>query len=180
MLDTMKNARIGPDEVEEKFGVPPHLVGDVLALMGDSVDNIPGIYGVGPKTASKLIAGTRQPDGALDAAPDMKTSKLKERLLEGRDDAEMSRVLVTLKEDADLPMPIEDMKLDGVPPEPLAEFLETHGFSSLLRRLDAGRGSPDRPNQLNPTKAERKGADAAPRRRSPAAARHARHRSQRV
>ena len=56
MLDTMKNARIDLDEVEEKFGVPPEKVGDVLALMGDSVDNIPGIFGIGPKTASKLIA----------------------------------------------------------------------------------------------------------------------------
>ena len=55
MLDTMKNQRIDIPEVIEKFGVPPELVGDVLALMGDSVDNVPGIYGIGPKTASKLI-----------------------------------------------------------------------------------------------------------------------------
>src|SRR3546814_19249119 len=56
MLDTMKNQRIYIDEVEEKFGVGPHLVGDVLALMGDSADNVPGIRGIGPKTASKLVA----------------------------------------------------------------------------------------------------------------------------
>ena len=55
MLDTMKNQRIDIPEVIEKFGVPPELVGDVLALMGDSVDNVPGIYGIGPKTAIKLI-----------------------------------------------------------------------------------------------------------------------------
>ena len=61
MLDTMKDQRIDIPEVEEKFGVPPEQVGDVLALMGDSVDNVPGIYGIGPKTASKLIAETRQP-----------------------------------------------------------------------------------------------------------------------
>ena len=76
---------------------------DVLALMGDSVDNIPGIYGVGPKTASKLIAEHGSLAAALDSAEGMKTSKLKERLIEHRGDAEMSRVLVTLREDCDLP-----------------------------------------------------------------------------
>ncbi len=152
MLDTMKNARIGPAEVEEKFGVPPHLVGDVLALMGDSVDNVPGIYGVGPKTASKLIAEHGSLTAALDSAPNMKKSKLRERLIEGREMAELSRVLVTLKEDCDLPIPIEDMKLDGTPPEPLAAFLEQHGFTSLSRRLEAGTGSPGRRTDLNPAK----------------------------
>ena len=107
MLDTMKNARIGRDEVIEKFGVPPELVGDVLALMGDSVDNIPGIFGVGPKTASKLIAEHGTLTTALDAAEGMKKSKLKERLLEHRADAELSRVLVTLKEDCDLYQSVE-------------------------------------------------------------------------
>ena len=162
MLDTMKNVRISIPEVEEKFGVGPELVGDVLALMGDSVDNIPGIFGVGPKTATKLIQEHGSLTAALDAAPDMKKSKLKERLLEHRDDAEMSRVLVALKEDAELPQPLEDFKLDGVPQEPLAQFLQAHGFSSLLRRLDGGKGSPERTTNLDPAKAERAGVDAAP------------------
>ncbi|MEM9086416.1 MAG: DNA polymerase I [Pseudomonadota bacterium] len=157
MLDTMKSARIYIPEVEEKFGVTPDLVGDVLALMGDSVDNIPGIYGVGPKTASKLIAEHGSLAAALDYAPEMKTSKLKERLLEGRDDAEMSRVLVTLKEDCDLPVAIEDMKLSAIPEEPLAAFLQHHGFTSLLKRLGAGSGSPERANNLHPAKAETAG-----------------------
>ena len=157
MLDTMKNQRIYIPEVEEKFGVPPEKVGDVLALMGDTADNIPGIYGVGPKTASKLIAEHGDLAAALDFAPEMKKSKLKERLLDGRDDAELSRVLVTLKEDCPLPIALDDMKLDGVPPEPLAAFLEQHGFSSLLRRLDAGSGSPERPNNLEGKKAENAG-----------------------
>ena len=159
MLDTMKSQRIYLEEVEEKFGVAPELVGDVLALMGDSVDNVPGIYGVGPKTASKLIAEHGSLTAALDQAPDMKKSKLKERLIEGREDAELSRVLVALKEDCDLPEPLDAFKLDGVPPEPLAAFLEKHGFTSLLRRLGAGAGSPDRPNDLNPAKAQTKGAE---------------------
>lgn len=159
MLDTMKSQRIYLDEVHEKFGVTPDLVGDVLALMGDSVDNVPGIYGVGPKTASKLIAEHGSLTAALDQAPDMKKSKLKERLLEGREAAELSRVLVTLKEDCDLPVAIEDMALTKIPKEPLAEFLQTHGFSSLLKRLGAGSGSPERANNLNPAKAD-KGGDA--------------------
>ncbi len=157
MLDTMKSARIYIPEVEEKFGVKPQLVGDVLALMGDSVDNIPGIYGVGPKTASKLIGEHGSLTAALDSAPDMKKSKLKERLIEGREDAEMSRVLVTLKEDCDLPIALDEMKLEGIPPEPLAAFLEKHGFTSLLKRLGAGTGSPERANNLNPEKADKAG-----------------------
>lgn len=157
MLDTMKSARIYIEEVEDKFGVKPELVGDVLALMGDSVDNIPGIYGVGPKTASKLIAEHGSLIAALDQAPEMKKSKLKERLIEGRADAEMSRVLVTLKEDCDLPVPLEDMQLTRIPEEPLTGFLQTHGFTSLLKRLGAGTGSPERANNLHPAKAEMAG-----------------------
>jgi DNA polymerase-1 len=152
MLDTMKNQRIDIPEVIEKFGVPPELVGDVLALMGDAVDNVPGIYGIGPKTASKLIQDHGSLQGALDAAPDMKPGKLRERLIEGRAMAELSRVLVQLKEDCPLPQPLEDFKLDGVPPEPLAAFLEKHGFTSLLKRLGAGAGSPSRTTDLNPPK----------------------------
>ena len=157
MLDTMKSARIGPDEVQEKFGVPPELVGDVLALMGDSVDNIPGIYGVGPKTATKLIQDHGSLTAALDAAPDMKKSKLKERLLEHRGDAELSRVLVTLKEDCPLPMPIEEMKLSSIPPEPLAAFLSEQGFNSLLRRLQGGSSAPGPTTQLHPARPQNKG-----------------------
>ncbi len=161
MLDTMKSARIYIEEVEEKFGVPPEQVGDVLALMGDSVDNIPGIFGVGPKTASKLIAEHGGLTAALDSAEDMKKSKLKERLIEHRKDAELSRVLVTLKEDCELPVALDDMKLDGVPSEPLAAFLQKHGFTSLLKRLEAGTGSPTRANNLNPAKQDTKGAEAS-------------------
>ena len=161
MLDTMKNQRIWLPEVEEKFGVGPELVGDVLALMGDSVDNVPGIFGIGPKTASKLIAEHGSLTAALDAAPDMKPSKLKERLIEGRADAELSKVLVTLKEDCDLPQPLEEMKLGPVPPGPLAAFLEKHGFTSLLKRLETGNGSPARKTDLNPPKADKASANDA-------------------
>ncbi|MET1757109.1 DNA polymerase I [Novosphingobium sp. RD2P27] len=152
MLDTMKNQRIDVPEVVEKFGVPPEKVGDVLALMGDSVDNVPGVFGVGPKTASKLIQDYGDLEAALAAAPSMKKGKLQERLIEQADMARLSKELVTLKEDCSLPIPLEDFRLTAIPPEPLAAFLARHGFTSLLKRLDGGRGSPERATQLHPSK----------------------------
>ncbi len=152
MLDTMKNQRIDVAEVVEKFGVVPDLVGDVLALMGDSVDNVPGIYGIGPKTATKLIQDNGDLEGALASAHAMKPGKLRDRLIEGVDMARLSRVLVTLKEDCALPLPLDDFALGAIPPAPLAAFLETHGFTSLLKRLDAGAGSPGPRTQLHPVK----------------------------
>ncbi len=162
MLDTMKNQRIEIPEVIEKFGVTPDKVGDVLALMGDSVDNVPGIFGIGPKTASKLIQDHGSLDAALDAAEGMKASKLRERLIEGREMAQLSRKLVALKEDCALPVALDDMKLRSIPPEPLSAFLTEHGFTSLLRRLGDGAGSPSRPTSLNPAKPQTAGAAAAP------------------
>ena len=161
MLDTMRNQRIDIPEVEEKFGVPPEKVGDVLALMGDSVDNIPGVFGVGPKTATKLIQEHGDLEAVLEAAPDMKKSKLKERLIEQADMARLSRVLVALKEDCELPLPLDDFKLGKTPPEPLAAFLEKHGFTSLLKRLGAGTGSPVKATDLNPAKPVHAGAGPA-------------------
>ena len=162
MLDTMKNQRIDIPEVVEKFGVPPELVGDVLALMGDSVDNVPGIRGIGPKTATKLIQEHGSLEGALAAAPTMKAGKLRESLIEQAEMARLSRVLVQLKEDCPLPIALEDFALSAIPPEPLAAFLTEHGFTSLLRRLDGGAGSPDRPTQLHPPKAVNAAAPTGP------------------
>ncbi|MBM3595211.1 MAG: DNA polymerase I [Alphaproteobacteria bacterium] len=152
MLDTMKNQRIGIPEVMEKFGVPPEKVGDVLALMGDSVDNIPGIFGIGPKTATKLIQDHGDLESALAAAESMKPSKLRDRLIEQADMARLSRVLVTLRDDCELPLSLEDFRLTAIPPEPLAMFLERHGFTSLLKRLGPGAGSPATATQLHPPK----------------------------
>jgi DNA polymerase I len=161
MLDTMKNQRIGVPEVVEKFGVPPGKVGDVLALMGDSADNIPGVFGVGPKTATKLIQDYGDLESVLAAAPEMKTSKLQERLIEQAEMARLSRVLVTLREDCDLPIPLEDFRLTEIPKEPLAAFLEKHGFTSLLKRLGTGAGSPAGPTQLDPPRRDNGAAGPA-------------------
>ncbi|MEO1044436.1 MAG: DNA polymerase I [Pseudomonadota bacterium] len=142
MLDTMKNVRTARDGVVEKFGVGPELVGDMLSLMGDSVDNIPGVKGIGPKTASKLLLEYGDLESVLAAAPEMKKSKMRENLIEYAEDARLSRVLVTLKEDCPLPMELDTFKLGDIPPDPLAEFLNAHGFSSLLRKLGAEPAKP--------------------------------------
>ena len=163
MLDTMKNLRIGIPEVTEKFGVAPDLVGDVLALMGDAVDNVPGIRGIGPKTATKLIQDYGSLEGALTAAAAMKPSKMQESLIDQADMARLSRVLVQLKEDCPLPIAIDEFKLTAIPPGPLAEFLTRHGFTSLLKRLGDGRGSPERRNDLKPALPITAGAAASTR-----------------
>ncbi|HYE27158.1 MAG TPA: DNA polymerase I [Allosphingosinicella sp.] len=144
MLDTMRDRRIGPDQVIEKFDVPPAKLGDVLALMGDSVDNVPGVPGIGPKTASKLINEFGDLESVLAAAPTMKPSKMRDNLIEHADKARLSRELVRLVCDAPLPEPLDALTLKGVPEEPLREFLEHHGFRTLLTRLGAqGTGAPE-------------------------------------
>jgi DNA polymerase-1 len=137
MLDTMRDRRFGRDQVIEKFGVPPEKLGDVLALMGDSVDNVPGVPGIGPKTASKLINEFGDLDSVLAAAPAMKPSKMRDNLIEHEDKARLSRELVRLICDSPLPEPLDGLALKGIPEEPLREFLEHHGFRTLLTRLGA-------------------------------------------
>jgi DNA polymerase-1 len=135
MLDTMNDRRIGREEVIEKFGVPPEKVGDVLAFMGDSVDNVPGVPGIGPKTASKLIIEFGDVEAVIAAAPDMKPSKMRDNIIEHADKARLSRELVRLVCDSPLPEPLDTLAIMGIPEEPLREFLEHHGFRSLLARL---------------------------------------------
>ena len=137
MYDTMKNERRGPDYVMGKFGVQPDQLGDVLALMGDSVDNVPGVPGIGPKTAAKLINEYGGLEAALEAAPSMKKSKMQENLIAHADMARLSRKLVALHDAMDLPEPLDDLTLKGIPKEPLQTFLEHHGFKTLLNRLGA-------------------------------------------
>jgi len=146
LLDTMKNERRGAEYVMEKFGVPPEKLGDVLALMGDSVDNVPGVPGIGPKTASKLILEYGDLDGVLAAAPAMKPSKMRDNLIANEAMARLSRELVELHRTVPLPHALDELKLDGIPPEPLRAFLEDQGFKTFLSRLAAhapGRDKPD-------------------------------------
>ncbi len=138
MLDTMNDRRIGRNEVLEKFGVPPEKVGDVLALMGDSVDNVPGVPGIGPKTASQLIQTYGDLETVLASTDEITKPKLKQSLIDHADNARLSRELVRLVCDSPLPEPLEDLQLKGIPVEPLKEFLEDQGFKSLLNRMTGG------------------------------------------
>jgi DNA polymerase-1 len=137
MLDTMKNERRGADYVVEKFGAPPEKLGDILALMGDSVDNVPGVPGIGPKTASKLILEHGDLESVLAAAPGMKPSKMRDNLIEHAEMARLSRVLVDLHRNVPVPHTLDELKLDGIPAEPLRAFLEDQGFKTLLSRMAA-------------------------------------------
>ena len=142
MLDTMNNRRLGPEAVVEKFGVGPEKLGEVLGLMGDSVDNVPGVPGIGPKTAAKLIQEFGDIEAVLAAAPGMKPSKMRDNLIEFADQARLSRKLVDLARDVPLPDPLESLELQGIPDAPLRAFLEHHGFKSLLARLSAVADAP--------------------------------------
>jgi DNA polymerase-1 len=138
MLDTMNDRRIGRAEVLEKFGVPPEKVGDVLALMGDSVDNVPGVPGIGPKTASQLIQQFGDLETVLASTEQISKPKLKQSLIDHADAARLSRELVRLVCDARLPEPLDGLSMKGIPPEPLRDFLADMGFKSLLNRLESG------------------------------------------
>lgn len=147
MLDTMKNARMNRATVEEKFGVGPERLGDVLGLMGDSSDNIPGVPGIGPKTASKLINEYGDIESVLAAAPGMKPSKMRDNLIEFAEQARLSRILVTLRNDCPLPDTLESFLIQDIPDAPLREFLAHHGFNSLLRKLGGdGQAEPQNPD----------------------------------
>ena len=138
LYDTMNNRRLGAEQVIEKFGVGPDRLGDVLALMGDSVDNVPGVPGVGPKTAALLINAHGDVEGVLAAAArdDFKKGKLRDNLREHADAARMSRELVRLKCDVPLEHPLDELELKGIPDAPLRAFLEHHGFRTLLAKLE--------------------------------------------
>ncbi len=135
LYDTMNNRRLGAEYVVEKFGVEPAKLGEVLALMGDSVDNVPGVPGIGPKRASDLIREHGTVEAVLAAAPTMKPSKMRDNLIDHAEMARLSRKLVELACDVPLEHPLEELTLQGIPEAPLRAFLEHHGFKSLLLRL---------------------------------------------
>ena len=107
MLDPMKQKRIGADEVVEKFGVPPAHVVDVQALAGDSSDNVPGVPGIGVKTAAELINAFGDLDSLLARADEIKQPKRRESLIEFAEQARISRELVRLRDDAPMPVALD-------------------------------------------------------------------------
>ena len=142
MQDPIKQRPIGPAEVIEKFGVPPDQVVEVQALMGDSVDNIPGVPGIGPKNASQLIQEFGTVEGVLAAAPGMKPSKRRDMLIEHAEAARISRKLVELSCDVPLPMPLADLVAKEPEPTTLHAWLAAMGFKSIAGRFNPGSAPP--------------------------------------
>ncbi len=135
MLDTMKGKTIGRDEVIEKFGLEPACVVDIQALAGDSTDNVPGVPGIGIKTAAELIREYGDLDSLLARAGEIKQPKRREKLIEFAEQARMSRELVRLKDDVPIEVPIEKLGLQEQLSDPLLSFMRTMEFNTLTKRV---------------------------------------------
>jgi DNA polymerase-1 len=141
MLDGMKAKKIGHDEVIEKFGVPPDKVVDVQSLAGDSVDNVPGVPGIGIKTAAELINQYGDLDTLLARAGEIKQPKRREKLIEFADQARVSRELVRLKQDVPVEHAVEVLGLQETDAQRLLAFLQEMEFNTLTRRIAEGLGA---------------------------------------
>ena len=135
LYDTMKDKRIGREEVIEKFGVGPERVIDVQSLAGDSVDNVPGVPGIGIKTAAQLIEEYGDLDTLLARAGEIKQPKRREALIEHADKARISRDLVRLETHVPLDVPLEDLAVHDPDPRLLIAFLKAMEFNSVTRRV---------------------------------------------
>jgi DNA polymerase-1 len=135
MLDTMKLKTITRAEVIEKFGVPPEKVIEVQALAGDSVDNVPGVPGIGIKTAAELINQYGDLDTLLAKASEIKQPKRRENLIANAELARISKKLVTLDDDVPVEVPVETMGIHDPDPAKLIGFLKDMEFTTLTRRV---------------------------------------------
>src|ERR1700676_4866319 len=135
MFDTMKDKKIGRAEVIEKFGVPPEKVIEVQALIGDSTDNVPGVPGIGVKTAAQLIGEYGDLETLLQRAPEIKQEKRRQSLLDNAERARLSKKLATLDDQAKLDGPIGDLAVHEPDHNRLIAFLKATEFSSLTRRV---------------------------------------------
>jgi DNA polymerase-1 len=149
MFDTMKDRKIGRAEVIEKFGVPPEKVVEVQALIGDSTDNVPGVPGIGVKTAAQLIGEYGDLETLLKRAPEIKQDKRRQALIDNAEKARLSKKLVTLDDRVKLDVPMGDLAVHEPDHKRLIAFLKAMEFNSLMRRvaefasIDAGAIAPD-------------------------------------
>ncbi|MBV9260225.1 MAG: DNA polymerase I [Pseudolabrys sp.] len=158
MYDTMKDARIGIEQVIEKFGVGPDKVIEVQSLIGDSSDNVPGVPGIGPKTAAELIRTYGDLETVLLRAGEIKQEKRRQSLIDHAEAARISKKLVTLDQDVPLDTPISDLTVHEPDYKNLVAFLKKMGFKTLTQRVaDEG--------HVDATQVE---ANAEPMRRKPA------------
>jgi DNA polymerase-1 len=135
MYDTMKDRRIGIAEVIEKFGVPPEKVVEVQALAGDSTDNVPGVPGIGVKTAAQLIVEYGDLETLLLRAGEIKQPKRREALIENAEKARISRQLVLLDDKVALDVPLDELAVHEPDARKLIAFLKAMEFSTLTRRV---------------------------------------------
>lgn len=135
MWDTARDVRYGPTEVEDKIGLPPEMAIDFQALTGDSSDNVPGVPGIGPKTATKLLKEHPGLEEVLAAAPEMKKSKVRQNLIDFAEQARLSKTLVTLSTDAPVDFNPEACRVVDPDPEMLLPLLNRLEFSSLAARF---------------------------------------------
>src|SRR6266478_118020 len=135
MYDTMKDRRIGIAEVIEKFGVPPEKVVEAQALAGDSTDNVPGVPGIGVKTAAQLIVEYGDLETLLQRAGEIKQPKRREALIENAEKARISRQLVLLDDKVTLDVPLDELAVHEPDARKLIAFLKAMEFSTLTRRV---------------------------------------------
>ena len=143
IFDPMKNKFISKEDIEKKFGVDANKVIDVQALAGDSSDNVPGVPGIGVKTAAELINKYGNLEKLLKFANEIKQNKRRETLIENKDKAIISKKLVTLKNDAPVKQNLEDFKLKEIDKEKLYKFLREMEFNRLLSSAISAYGEPN-------------------------------------
>ncbi len=135
MFDALKNRKIGPAEVAEKFGVGPERVVDVQALAGDSTDNVPGVPGIGVKTAAQLIQAYGDLDSLLARASEIKQPKRRQSLIEFAGQARLSRKLVRLRDDVPTDVTVAELQRRNPDPAELLTFLDEQGFKSVMAKV---------------------------------------------
>jgi DNA polymerase-1 len=143
MYDPMpgNERRIGPKEVEEKFGLPPDKVADIQSLAGDSTDNVPGVPGIGIKTAALLIGEYGDLENLLKHASEIKQDKRRESLIQFAEQARISKKLVLLDDRSPVPIPYDDLACqEGIDGKQLVAFLKAMEFNTLTKRVAEGTG----------------------------------------
>ena len=165
MWDPIKQKPIGEAEVREKFGVGPEKVVEVQALIGDSVDNVPGVPGIGPKTAAELINAYGDLESVLAHAGEIKQPKRRQSLIDFADQARLSKKLVILDDKVPMTVPLDDLTVKPMDRGKITHFLREQGFRTLLNRVESKLGGVQAPAgddkpmlDLTPTSAVSSGA----------------------
>lgn len=135
MYDAMRSKYIGIKEVEEKFGVKPEKIRDLLALVGDTSDNVPGVPGIGPKTAAELLNKFETVEGIFENLDKIKQPKRKSSLEDNRQKVKLSQRLVSLVSDLSLNIKLDDLEKKKIDEQKIVEFLHQQGFKTLISRV---------------------------------------------